>query len=152
MTLIKRNGTHMPERQLPSVSQFFDDFFTRDLFDWPSYSRTNTTIPKVNVQENDQEFRVEMAAPGMKKEDFKVELDNDLLRISSELSREDQHEEEGRYARKEFSYQSFQRSFRLPETVEADKIKARYEDGILKLVIPKREEARRKATRSITIS
>lgn len=152
MTLIKRNGDYVPERYAPSVSRFFDDFFTRDLFDWPSFSNTNTTIPKVNVQENDNDFRVEMAAPGMKKNDFKIELDNDMLTISSEVSHEDEHEEKGKYSRKEFSYQSFQRSFRLPETVEADKIKARYEDGILKLLIPKREEAKRKPARTINIS
>lgn len=152
MTLVKRNDGHHLDRYVPSLSQFFDDFLTRDLFDWPSSSSTGTTIPKVNIQETDNEFRVEMAAPGMKKEDFKIELDNNLLSISSELSKEDEEHGDGKYSRREFSYQSFQRSFRLPETVEADKIKAKYEDGVLRLMIPKREEAKRKPARTIKIS
>jgi len=146
MTLVKKENGYAP------LSQFFDDFLTRDLFDWPSFSNTNTTIPKVNIQETDNDFWVEMAAPGMKKEDFKIELDNDLLTISSEVKHEHNEEEKGRYTRREFSYQSFQRSFRLPETVEEDKIKAKYEEGVLKLMIPKREEARRKPARTIKIS
>lgn len=149
---MKRNGGYTPERYVPSVTQFFDDFFTRDLFDWPSSSNTGTTIPKVNIQETDNDFKVEMAAPGMKKEDFKVELDSNMLTISSEFSKEDEYQDHGKYSRKEFSYQSFQRSFRLPETVEPDKIKAKYENGILHLLIPKREEAKRKPARTISIS
>lgn len=152
MTLVKRNDGNRLDSYVPFVSQFFDDFLTRDLFDWPSSSNTGTTIPKVNIQETDNEFNVEMAAPGMKKDDFKVELDNNVLTISSELSKEDEHHDHGKYSRKEFSYQSFQRSFRLPETVEADKIKAKYENGILHLMIPKREEAKRKPVRTIKIS
>ncbi|WPP48654.1 Hsp20/alpha crystallin family protein [Catalinimonas niigatensis] len=152
MTLVKRNNGLTSDRYVPSVAQFFDDFFTRDFFDWPSTSNTGTTIPKVNIQETDNEFRVEMAAPGMKKDDFKVELDNNVLSISSEFSKDEAQHTDSKYSRREFSYQSFQRSFRLPETVEADKIKAKYEDGVLHLLIPKREEAKRKPARTIKIS
>jgi HSP20 family protein len=105
------------------------------------------------VKEDNEAFRVEVAAPGLKKEDFKVTLDNGLLTISAENRRE--HEEknaEGRYTRREFSYHSFSRSFTLPSTVEADRIDARYQDGILHLEIPKKEEVKRKAPRQVAIA
>src|SRR3954469_13973969 len=95
----------------------FNDFFTKDLFNWGTnnFSNTGTTIPAVNIKETADHFEVEMAGPGMKKDDFKVELAGTLLTISSE--REQEREEKGgqQYSRKEFSYQSFQRSFQLPK-------------------------------------
>jgi HSP20 family protein len=143
---------------LPSISRFWDDddFFNRSLMNWgtSNYSNTGTTLPAVNIKETDNSYEVEMAAPGMKKEDFKIELDNNILTISSEKSQE--YEEGGeneKYSRKEFSYQSFQRSFSLPkEVVDEDKIEARYKDGVLHLNIPKREEAKQKAPRKIEIA
>lgn len=108
-------------------------------------------MPRVNITETDEDFRVEMAAPGMKREDFHVELDNDTLVIWSELS-DNQEENNASYTRREFSYESFRRTFHLPNTVEADKIRAKYEDGILRLSIPKKEEAKRKPARKIKIS
>ena len=94
-----------------------------------------------------------MAAPGMKKEDFKIELENNLLTISSEKTIEPEQDEGNRYSKKEYSYESFQRSFTLPkEVVDADKIQARYENGLLHLVIPKKEEAKQKPPRMIQIS
>jgi HSP20 family protein len=149
MAIVKRNGGYAP-----LLTNFFDDFFTKDLYDnnWMSFSDTGTSIPKVNIQESDNEFRVEMAAPGMKKDDFQVELNNDMLTISSIITDEKKEGEEGRFTRREFSYQSFQRSFHLPETVEMDKIEAKYNDGILRLVIPKKEEVRKKPSRTIKIS
>jgi HSP20 family protein len=94
-----------------------------------------------------------MAAPGMKKEDFKVELNNNILTISSEQKHENEEKEGEKYNRKEFSYQSFQRSFQLSrEAVDADNIQAKYENGVLRLVIPKREEVKQKPTRLINIS
>jgi len=144
-TLISRNGF------FPSVS-FFDDFMTRDLFDWSNWHNgNNTTVPRVNIVETNDDFRVEMAAPGMKKDDFHVELDNDVLTISSEVQHE-QNNEEKNYTRREFSYQSFRRSFHLPNTVEADKIEATYKDGLLSLVIPKKEEAKKKPVKQIAIA
>ncbi len=133
----------------PLLANFFEDFFTRDPFS-NSSSDTGTTIPQVNIHETDNNFTVEMAAPGMKKDNFHVELDNDMLTISTEVTSEENSD--GRYSRREFSYQSFRRSFYLPETVEAEKIEARYSDGILRLVIPKREEAKRKPVKTIKIS
>ena len=143
--LIRRNGF------TPSKSSFFDDFMMRDLFGWDNWSNEGSSLPKVNIVETNDEFRVEMAAPGMRKEDFHVELDNDTLTIHSEFSSEN-NDENSTYTRREFNYQSFKRSFYLPNTVEADKIKARYKDGILSLEIPKKEEAKRKPVKSISIS
>ncbi len=137
----------------PSLNTFFDDFITKDFFDsnWSNYSATGTTIPAVNIVETKDDFQVEMAAPGMTKKDFNVELDNDMLTISS--VKEDSRDEQDRsYSRKEFSYQSFKRSFYLPNTVEAENIRARYQDGVLRLVIPKKEEAKTKPVRQISIS
>ena len=148
MTLMRRNGNSI----MPSM---FDDFFTRDLFDWglSNNSHTGTSIPAVNVKETADSFEVEVAAPGMNKEDFKVELNNNILTISSEKKDEKEVNEEGKYNRKEFSYQSFQRSFQLSkEAVDADNIHGRYENGVLRLQIPKREEVKQKPARLINIS
>jgi HSP20 family protein len=150
MTLTKRNGSLL--NSLPGV---FDDFLTKDLFDWPNsnFSVTGTTVPAVNVRETADTFEVEMAAPGMKKEDFKVELNNNVLTISSEQKQEHEEKNDERFTRKEFSYQSFQRSFQLSrEAVDADNIRAKYENGVLHLVIPKREEVKQKPSKLISIS
>ena len=150
MTLAKRNGNLT--NSLPGL---FDDFFTRDLFDWgtSNFSGAGTTLPAVNVKETADTFEVEMAAPGMNKEDFKVELNNNVLTISSERKHEHEDKDGEKYSRKEFSYQSFQRSFTLAkEAVDADNIQARYENGVLKLSIPKREEVKQKPARLINIS
>jgi HSP20 family protein len=112
-----------------TVDQFLNDTF----LNWRSEVTGGITVPKTNIAETDDEFLVEMAAPGMKREDFNVELDNDTLRIWSEA--EDTNEEKkGSYTRREFSYRSFNRSFHLPNSVEADKIRAKYEDGLLRPV------------------
>ncbi len=150
MTLLKRNGNLF--NQLPVL---FDDFFNRDNFNWglSNFSSSNTTIPAVNIRETNENYQVEVAAPGMQKKDFKVELDGNLLTISSEKRDEKEDVETDKYTRKEFSYQAFQRSFTLPkEVVDADKIQAKYEDGMLHLLIPKKEEAKQKAPRLIQIS
>ena len=150
MTLTKRNGN-----LTNTFPNLFDDLFSRDLFDWnnSNFSTTGTTLPAVNVKETPESFVVEMAAPGMKKEDFKVELNNNLLTISSEQKSEQEEKDNDRYTRKEFSYQSFQRSFQLSrEAVDADNIQAKYENGVLHLTIPKREEVKQKPSRLINIS
>ena len=150
MNLIKRNGNSMNQWPL-----LFDDFFNRDFFNWglSNYSDTNTTVPGVNIKETKDNFEVEVAAPGMNKNDFKIQLDGNTLSICSEKSdQREENDEDEKYSRKEFSYQSFQRSFTLPkDVVDADKIEAKYENGLLHLTIPKKEEAKQKPPRQIQI-
>ncbi|WP_281256421.1 Hsp20/alpha crystallin family protein [Labilibaculum manganireducens] len=147
MTLVKRNSDNL----FPSL---FDNFFSRDWMDWnnSNFSNTNTTLPAVNVRENDNEYIIEVAAPGMKKSDFKINVDNNLLTISSEL-KEEKENKDGKFSRREFCYQSFHRSFQLPiNLVNGDKISAKYNDGILTIRLPKKEEAKPKPSRSISIT
>ena len=121
--------------------------------DWnnSNFSGKNSTLPAVNIKEDEANFQIEVAAPGLAKENFKVNLDRNLLTISSELKQE-KEENEGKYSRREFSYQSFQRSFSLPEaTVEGEKISAKYVDGILFVTLPKRNEIKPKPARDIEI-
>jgi HSP20 family protein len=108
-------------------------------------------VPAVNVKEDEKNYTIEVAAPGMKKEDFKVEVDNGVLLISAK-NEESKEEKENGYVRKEFSYRNFQRSFWMPDTVDADSINAQYEQGLLKLSIPKRELPKASTSRSISIS
>jgi HSP20 family protein len=137
--------------QFPTL---FDRFFENDLFDWSNrnYSTTDTTLPSVNIKESVDDFEVELAAPGFEKKDFNIELNHDLLTISSEKKVENETKEGQQFARREFSYQSFSRSFTLPNTADSEKIKAKYENGILKVSIPKREEAKPKPPKQIAIS
>ena len=149
MNLIKRNGSL---NGLPRT--FFDDVFGRELFNWESnnFSTTSTTLPSVNIKETSENYEVEVAAPGLEKNDFRVTLDGNLLTISSEKQNQRTTEQEN-FTRREFSYQSFQRSFELPKNVvDEDKISARYENGLLHLSIPKKEEAKQKPPRMIEIA
>jgi len=150
-SLVKSNGGYFPT--IPSLLNdlLSDDWFNSSLSNWRS---TGSSLPAVNVKESDNEFIIEVAAPGMNRDDFKLELDNNMLTISSE--REDNREEKdkaGNYTRREFSYQSFQRSFTLPsDKVDGERIAARYENGILTINVPKRETAKVKPAKQITIS
>jgi HSP20 family protein len=146
-TLAKRNNSFVNS---PSI---FDDWFDTAWFnnDWLPEPNREYSMPAVNVHEDEDAFEVELAAPGMKKDDFKVEVENNQLIISSE-KKEEKKDQEGNYTRKEFNYQSFCRTFSLPENaVDGDKIKASYKDGILNISIPKKEEARPKPKKSIKI-
>jgi len=150
MSIVKRmNGNLLPA----NPRMLFDDFFNRELFNWGNnnFSSTLTTIPSVNIKESPDDFEVEVAAPGMEKQDFEITLEGNMLTISS--SKKNQKEEsEGTYTRKEFSYQSFQRSFELPkDVVDEEHIVAKYENGVLKLTIPKTENAKKQAPRLIEI-
>ncbi|HSI69267.1 MAG TPA: Hsp20/alpha crystallin family protein [Gillisia sp.] len=142
--LMKRNGFW------PGTSTV-DQFLTDSLFNWRNEMSGISGSPRVNIRETDEEFMVEMAAPGRKRDDFHVELDNDILKIWTENQNTNENNDES-YTRREFSFESFSRSFYLPNTVEAEKIKAKYEDGMLRLMIPKKEEAKRKPPRTIKIS
>jgi HSP20 family protein len=152
MSLIKRN-----RNLFPSFSRFWDedDFFNRVPMNWnlSNLSDAGTTMPAVNIRETDKSYEVEMAAPGMKKEDFKIELENNILTISSERTEEKEENGKEKYSRREYSYESFQRSFNLPkEVVDEDKIEAHYKDGVLQLTIPKKEKAKQKPAKKIEIA
>ncbi|MBN2766346.1 MAG: Hsp20/alpha crystallin family protein, partial [Paludibacteraceae bacterium] len=124
-----------------------------DMFDWSNrnFSNTNTTIPSVNIKENADAFTVEVAAPGFEKGDFKIELNLNTLSISSEKKVEAETKEGEVFTKREFSYQSFSRSFTLPQIADGDRIEANYQNGILTVLIPKREEAKPKPARMIEI-
>jgi HSP20 family protein len=146
MTLVKFNDS------FPGFSSLFDNFLGRDMDEMFNWTRVDTAVPAVNIREEHDTFHVEIAAPGLKREDFQVTLDNGLLTITAEKGHHSEENGNGsRYTRREFGYRSFSRSFTLPSTVEAEQIDARYQDGILHLVVPKKEEAKRKAPRQITI-
>jgi HSP20 family protein len=122
---------------LPSV---FDDYFKpwKDLFDLNGGRTITATVPAVNITEEKDQFKLTVAAPGMDKDDFRIDIDNDVLTISAESE-----EQEETPTRQEYNYSSFSRSFRLPASVVKDKVEAKYKDGILKLYLPKTEEARK---------
>ena len=137
----------------PTLPSFFDNFLSRDWMDWneSNFSTTNSTLPAVNIRENKESFMIEMAVPGLTKDNFKVNLDRNRLVISSEL-KEEKNKNGEKYSRREFSYQSFQRSFALPEgIIDGDKISAKYNNGILMVSIPKREEVKPKPAKEIDI-
>ena len=144
--LAKRSENYFPS--------FFDRFLNNEMMDWnlSNFSSTNTSLPAVNVKENENEFVIEVAAPGMNKNDFNIKFHNNVLTISSE-KKDEKEEKNEKFTRKEFSYQSFQRSFTVAENaVESDKISAKYADGILLITLPKREEVKPKPMKEIKIS
>jgi HSP20 family protein len=143
-------------RKSESLPAIFNDFFRpwESLFDLNGGSLLNTlnpvSMPSVNIVENKDNYEVSLAAPGMKKDDFKIDIDASTLTISAEKE-EKKEENEERFTRKEFNYASFSRSFSLPNWVNKDKIDATYGHGLLKLILPKTEEAKRIASRHITV-
>ncbi len=137
--------------QTPSL---FNRFFDGEMFDWNNrnFSNTNTTLPSVNIKDNTDAFTVEVAAPGFEKGDFKIELNRNVLTVSTEKEVQSETKDEEIFTKREFSYQSFSRSFTLPQIADGDKIGAAYDKGILTVVIPKREEAKPKPARMIEIN
>ncbi|WP_010663248.1 Hsp20/alpha crystallin family protein [Marinilabilia salmonicolor] len=148
MTLVRRFNNQVPE-----IANIFDDFFGGDFFEAPARQGYKTSTPAVNVMENEDEYVIEVAAPGMKKDDFKVEVNNGVLSISAEMEEKDeQKDEEHGYTRREFCYSSFNRSFAIPKNeVDEGKIDASYKDGLLKIKLQKREEVKPKPARMIEI-
>lgn len=143
MTLIRRF-----HNQYPDISTMLES-----LFDNSSYSSTpqNRTAPAINVRENEDEYNIEVAAPGLKKDNFKVEINNSILSISYEDENKKEVEEQN-YTRKEFTYNNFCRSFSIPRTeVDDSKIDASYKDGILTVRLQKRDELKPKPSRMISI-
>ncbi|MBD2705645.1 Hsp20 family protein [Spirosoma sp. BT702] len=155
MSLVKFNGNG----QLPSL---LDEFMGRDMDElfnfnrnWPGITRSQvgTLVPAVNIKEDTEGYQIDVAAPGLKKEHFKLSLHNGKLTVSTQ--QQDQQEEKnerGYYTKQEFSYHAFSRSFWLPDSCNQDQIQARYEDGILHIVLPKKEEAKPKAPTQIQIN
>jgi HSP20 family protein len=150
-TLIRTNGNLFPV--LPGL---IEDLFNRDLsdssvFNWNGFE---ATMPSVNIIEDNDAYTIEVAAPGMKRENFKIEFENNILTIASHVENKDEEKDDRKnFTRREFSYKSFQRTFSLPENkVEGERISAKYIDGILHILIPKREEAKVKPARQIAVS
>ncbi len=142
-------------KPFPSFPSLIDRFLEGNLMDWnmSNFAELDSTLPAVNVRENDNEILIDLAAPGLKKSDFNVSYDNGRLLISCEKKDEKTDKDGDRVTRREFNYQSFQRSFNIPENmVNADKINAKYNDGILHLTLPKREELKPKPSKEIKIS
>ena len=146
-TLVKRpNGRNLAD---PWTSEFFDvdSLFGRNLL-----RPFEKTLPAVNISEDEKFYKVDVVAPGMKKESFKVNIEDDVLTISGEAKLETTEEDEARqYSRREYSHSSFTRSFRLPDNVKDESISANYEDGVLKLSIPK-TKSQVKSTKEIKVN
>ncbi|MCB0464092.1 MAG: Hsp20/alpha crystallin family protein [Aequorivita sp.] len=148
---LTRTNSNTPTT-FPMWSSWIDDLFNRELPSVFSQNfNTGMSLPKVNIKETADAYFVEMAVPGLKKSDFQIDLENQVLSISTEVE-EKKEEKEGNYTRREFGYSSFKRSFTLPETVDDGKIKANYNEGILSIHLPKKEEAKQKPPRNIQIS
>ena len=140
MRIVKYNNNNV----FPSLmNEFFNDDLRMNFFN------RRHSVPSVNSVENNDSFEIDLAVPGMKKDNFTIELNDKILVISSDNSDYDQNE---RKRLNEFNYSSFQRSFRVPESVELDKIKANYKNGILKIKLPKRKDSITKPNRVIDIS
>lgn len=133
-------------------SNWVDDLLTIDHLPSAFASNFNTsTLPKVNIKETKDVFILDVVAPGLEKSDFKIDIDKKALTITSEV-KEDATEDDTAFTRREFSFSAFKRTFSLPDTVDDTKIEAKYTAGILKVVLPKREEAKEKPPRTIEIS
>ncbi|HLG34310.1 MAG TPA: Hsp20/alpha crystallin family protein [Bacteroidia bacterium] len=151
MSLIVRNRS-----LLPTVSNFFDTgkFFSPGIFDFDgdlTDSDGSLVVPEANIIENEKDFRIEIAAPGLEKKDFNVAVQNGMLTVSAEKE-EEKKENRKNFMRREFSYNSFSRAFTLPENSLADKIDAKYENGVLRLTLPKKEVTVSKPKKEIKVS
>ena len=131
MKTVNKNSIWLPA--------LFDNLFLENKLDALNNYET-FSIPAVNIIENFPSFVVEIAAPGLGKEDFKIEVEEDMLKISSEKATQQEENKDSQYRKREFNYESFERSFKLPENIEIDKIQAKYENGILNVTLPKMEE------------
>ena len=140
---------------LPTITRrSFRPFYMPNIFDDDFFhvlSNGTNSKPAVNISENDKNYVLEFAVPGIDKKDLKIDMNEDVLTISSETKNESEESNNG-YKRKEFSYSAFSRSFYVPEDVNTEKIEANYKDGILSVSLPKQEEVKNKITRKIEIS
>ncbi len=138
---------------LPTISRrSYRPFYMSNIFDDDFFSSNrNSSMPAVNIREDEKNYILDLAIPGIDKNELKIDINDDVLTISSEMKNENEEVKEG-YKRKEFSYSSFCRSFYIPENVNRDKISANYKDGVLSVGLPKQEEEKNKITRQIKIS
>ena len=132
------------------VPAYWDDFFNDRFFKQINTSGSQSHSPAVNVIEDEKSYRIEIAVPGVKREDFNIELEKDVLTISTEM-KEGKEDQMPNYLRREFNFQSFKRSFQLPETIDQENIQASHEAGILKVNLPKQEELVEKALKQIEV-
>lgn len=132
------------------VPAYWDDFFNNSIFNDFHKATCNGTTPAVNVVEEEKGYRIDVAVPGLSKKDFHIDLEDDVLTISSD-QKEGKEDKKHNYMRREFSYASFKRSFQLPETIDQENIKASHVDGILTIQLPKKEEVVEKAPKQIEI-
>jgi HSP20 family protein len=143
-------GTQLAKvtERMPTV---FDDFFKpwNEWFDGGLRGRI-LNIPAVNIIEQKDDFKVSLAVPGMKKEDFKIDIDGNMLTISCEKE-ESKEEKDKKFTRKEYNYSSFSRSFTLPDEINREKIEAKYEDGVLNISLPRKEEAKKLTAKHIAV-
>jgi HSP20 family protein len=145
MSLIKFNGPRFP------WNERLQDFFNQDTFINHDFFNLEKTMPSMNVKEHDDDFEIELAAPGFDKKDFIIEMKDDVLEVSAERKEEESEKKED-YTRREFSYNSFKRTMQLPTSVDQEKdAKATYKDGILRLKLLKREEAKEKPKKMIEV-
>lgn len=135
--------------RMPSV---FNDFFQpwNEWFDKPTFWSKSMAVPAVNICEQKNEFLVSIAAPGLKKDDFKIDVEGNLLIISSEKE-ESKEEKDKKFTRREYNYSSFSRSFTLPAEINSEKIEATYDDGVLNIVLPRKEEAKMFSAKHIPV-
>lgn len=141
MTQLVKSSRLFPEAPPLLLSMFDDDSFFN--FDLPAWGNGfGSKVPAANVKESESEYTIDLAAPGMKRDDFHIDIENGVLSISSE-KKEESEEKSQHYTRREYSYSSFSRSFRLPESVNEDKINAKYDNGVLMIHLPKKEEAKK---------
>ncbi len=145
-------GTQALTKTTERMPTVFDDFFRpwNEWFDNGGLWGRVMNIPAVNITENKDEYKVALAVPGMKKDDFKIDVDGNMLTISSEKE-ENKEEKDKKFTRKEYNYASFSRSFTLPEEINKEKIEAKYEEGVLKLSLPRKEEAKKNIAKHIAV-
>jgi len=146
-------GTQALTKTRERIPTFFDDFF-KPWNEWFENGGTlwnrALTVPAVNITENKNDYLVSVAVPGMKRDDFKIDVDGNMLTISCEKE-ESKEEKDKKFTRKEYNYSSFCRSFNLPDEVSQDKIEAKYEDGVLKLTLPRKEETKKPSAKQIAV-
>jgi HSP20 family protein len=144
MSVIKWNSNDL----FPKLDSFFDDFFKRDSFF--KAVDLGTVMPAANLKETSEAYHLDIAVPGLRKEDFKITLDNKILTISSEKKEEKEEKDGEKITKREFNYSSFQRIFQLPDNIK-DEVVAKYENGLLKVIIPKTQKAENSKSKQIEV-